>query len=88
VGLKAWASSIKASKMGSFCAFHHSRKSVRLPPCGSGAFQSIGVGAGTDGAGIVTLQAVKTTAQAGTTKLRNNTSMRHVPISARHAQKR
>jgi hypothetical protein len=37
---------------------------------------------------MVRLQAVKTTAQAGTTKLRNNTSMRHLPINARHAPKR
>ena len=75
VGLKAWAPSIKATKMGSFCAFHHSRRSVRLPPCGSGAFQSTGAGAVTEDGGMVRLQAVKARAHSAPTPLRINTIM-------------
>ena len=88
MGLKAWAPSIKATKMGSFCAFHHSRKSVRLPPCGSGAFQSTGAGAVTEDGGMVRLQAAKATAHTDTDTLRDNTNMGQVPISARHAPER
>ena len=88
VGLRACASSIKATKTGSFCAFHQARRSVRLPPCGSGALHSTGVGAVTEDGGMVRLQAVKTSAHSAPTPLRKNTIMGTLSINARRVPAR